>query len=424
MHKHNRKNGRVRHFMRMLCAALILGILCLGVPSAALPADAVSKADLQAQYDALEQQLAKDKAALAEMKDDTEEAEAKKKNLQSQIQTLQSQIEVLTNSINEVQNEINDKQAEIAAKQTEIAAKEQEIASQWDDFKSRVAAMQEMRDSGTMAMLSTVQNLYELLTFPEMLQDISAKDTQILDNMKAEKADLEQAKADLEQAEADLEAKQADLEAKQKQMKSKQSELLDDYAQAKEDLADAQDAEAAQQALVDSDQMAYEAVGEQLAALIASAENSHSDLQFSGTFRCPLDSYTRISSTFGYRTLGGVTKMHPGVDYAAPAGTTIYAAADGYVTAAGWNSGGYGYYVLIYHGQVNGGDTYSTLYGHMLGQPSVSAGQYVTRGTAIGQVGSTGKSTGNHLHWEVWKGSTASNSVANKATRVNPLDYV
>ena len=83
---------------------------------------------------------------------------------------------------------------------------------------------------------------------------------------------------------------------------------------------------------------------------------------------------------------------------------------------AGWSSGGYGNYVIIYHGKMSDGNQYSTLYGHMR-SVATSAGKYVQQGEIIGYVGSTGNSTGNHLHLEVWKGGS-------KANAVNPRGYI
>ncbi len=114
--------------------------------------------------------------------------------------------------------------------------------------------------------------------------------------------------------------------------------------------------------------------------------------------------------------MSGVNRLHAGIDLAAPGGTPIYAAASGYVQVAGWSSGGYGNYVIIYHGSMSDGNAYSTLYGHMR-SVATSAGKYVKQGELIGYVGSTGNSTGNHLHLEVWKGGK-------KANAVNPRGYI
>lgn len=110
----------------------------------------------------------------------------------------------------------------------------------------------------------------------------------------------------------------------------------------------------------------------------------------------------RVASGFGYRIdpIYKVPKMHAGLDFTAPTGTPIYATADGRVTESGFNSGGYGNHVVINHGF-----GYETLYGHMV-RIKARKGQTVKRGEVIGWVGSTGKSTGPHLHYEVIKSGT------------------
>jgi len=107
----------------------------------------------------------------------------------------------------------------------------------------------------------------------------------------------------------------------------------------------------------------------------------------------------RIASGFGYRIdpVYKVTKFHAGLDFTAPQGTPIYATADGRVKEAGYNSSGYGNHVVINHGY-----GYETLYGHMV-RIKARAGQTIKRGEVIGYVGSTGKSTGPHCHYEVHK---------------------
>ncbi|HTB52135.1 MAG TPA: M23 family metallopeptidase [Ferruginibacter sp.] len=106
---------------------------------------------------------------------------------------------------------------------------------------------------------------------------------------------------------------------------------------------------------------------------------------------------TRIASGFGMRIdpVYGTPKMHKGLDFAAPIGTPIYATANGTIAEAGYNEGGYGNHVVINHGY-----GYETIYGHMV-KVKVHAGERVTRGEIIGWVGSTGKSTGPHCHYEI-----------------------
>ena len=121
-------------------------------------------------------------------------------------------------------------------------------------------------------------------------------------------------------------------------------------------------------------------------------------------------SYVALTSPFGnrYHPLTGQWKMHKGVDLAAPEGTPIYATRSGYVTRASYEEGGAGYYVSINHG-----DGFASIYMHMT-HYIVSVGQYVEQGQIIGYVGSTGGSTGNHLHF----------GISFNGEYVNPVNYM
>ena len=413
--RHAKPSG---HSAMMRAACAFLAAACLVLSVTVYPASAAtSMSSLQNKLDKISASIKQHKTELNDAKKKEVAAKALESELKEKVSVLQSQISVLKSQISEVQNNIGVKEQEITAKQNEIARKEQEIADQWDDFKSHMAAMQELRDGGSVAMLRAVSDLYELLTFNEVMQDISVKDTEILDNMKAAKEALVADRTQLVEERTQLQNKKAELDAQNKQMQSKQNELNNSVKEARLSAAEAQQAQKNAQAAIESDEMNYEAVKKEVQKLIAAAASSKPQLSFTG-FICPLKSYTRISSEYGWRKnpVSGVNKLHAGTDFAAPGGTPIYAAASGYVQVAGWSSGGYGNYVIIYHGKMSDGQQYSTLYGHMR-SVATSAGKYVQQGELIGYVGSTGNSTGNHLHLEVWKGGS-------KANAVNPRGYI
>ena len=406
------------HSRAMRAASLFLAAACLLLSVSVYPATAAtSMSSLQNKLDKLSQSIEQHKKELSNAKKKEQAAKALESELKEKVTVVQSQISVLKGQIAEVQNSIGLKEQEIAAKEQQITEKEAEIADQWGDFKQHMAAMQELRDGGSVAMLSAVNDLYELLTFNEVMQDISIKDTEILDNMKNAKEALESDKLTLESQRSELQSKKADLDAQNSQMRAKQNELNSSVAAAQMSAAEAQQAQKDAQAAIESDEMNYEAVKKQIQKMIAAAAASKPTLSFTG-FICPLKSYSRISSEYGWRKnpVTGVNKLHAGTDFAAPGGTPIHAAASGYVQVAGWSSGGYGNYVIIYHGKMSDGNQYSTLYGHMR-SVATSAGKYVQQGEIIGYVGSTGNSTGNHLHLEVWKGGS-------KANAVNPRGYI
>ena len=413
---HEKPRGGRGTFIRAAC--LFVAAACLTLSVTVYPASAAtSMSSLQNKLNKLSQSIEQHKKELSNAKKKEAAAKQLESDLKEKVTVIQGQIGVLKSQIADVQNSIG-------VKEQEITAKEAEIADQWDGFKQHMAAMQELRDGGSVAMLSAVNDLYELLTFNEVMQDISVKDTEIMDNMKTAKAGLEADKTALESDRAELVSQKADLQSQKKeldsqnsQMQSKQSELNSSISAARMSAADAKKAQAAAQAAIESDELNYEAVKSQIQKLIAQAASSQPQLSFTG-FICPLKSYSRISSEYGWRKnpVSGVNKLHAGIDLAAGGGTPIYAAASGYVQVAGWSSGGYGNYVIIYHGKMSDGNTYSTLYGHMK-SVATSAGKYVKQGELIGYVGSTGNSTGNHLHLEVWKGGS-------KANAVNPRGYI
>ena len=399
---------------------------CLLATVAAYPAlaatssknsSSTSMAALESKLKDLSKSIDQHKAELSDAKKKEAAANALESELKEKVTVLQDQITVLSGQIATVQNSIGETEQKISQKETEITDKQAEIEGQWDDFKKHMAAMQELRDGGSVAMLSAVNDLYELLTFNEVMQDISVKDTEIMDNMKAAKQELEDDKAELEDQRANLKSQKAELDAQNGKMKAKQSELNSSISAAQLSAAEAQQAQKDAQAAIESDELNYEAVKKQIQKLIAAAAAAKPQLSFTG-FMCPLKSYTRVSSEYGWRKnpVTGVNRLHAGMDFAAAGGTPIYAAASGYVQVAGWSSGGYGNYVIIYHGTMSDGNAYSTLYGHMK-SIATTAGKYVKQGELIGYVGTTGNSTGNHRHLEVWKGGS-------KANAVNPRSYI
>ena len=412
--KHSRLAERMRRAACLLTAALCLMVTASAVPEAA---SAASVSDLQKQLEQIQSSMAQHRQELADAKKRESAAAALEQDLREQVTVIQGQISVLKGEIAQVQNAIGQKQQQITAKQAEIDQKEIDIDNQWDDFKTFMGAMQELREGGSVAMLSAVTDLYQLLTFNEMMQDISVKETQMLDSLEAAKLDLENDYKQLSNEKASLETQKANLDAKNYQMQAKQSELTASITQAQMTQEEAEAAQREAQEAIESDEMDYEAVQGQIQAIISAAAAKQSSLSFTG-FICPLRSYSRISSEYGYRTnpVTGKYKLHGGIDFAAPGGTPIYAAASGYVSVAGWSTGGYGNYVVIYHGTMSDGKAYSTLYGHM-SRIAAKQGTYVKQGDIIGYVGSTGNSTGNHLHLEVWQGKT-------NAGRVNPRSYV
>lgn len=209
-----------------------------------------------------------------------------------------------------------------------------------------------------------------------------------------------------------MEADEEELQNQKSQLDSKTQELASNIQAQDASISAAaaqeqalEEAKSDKQAEFDKAADEYDAY---LKSLIAQTQRNYANAPISCSlnFICPLPSYKYISCQYGS---GG----HKGVDFAAPGGTNIRAVASGVVTVSGWHYS-YGNYVMIYHGTDDQGNTYATLYAHMNSTPPVSVGQSVSQGDVIGYVGTTGNSTGNHLHLELRV----------NGARTNPLNYV
>ena len=349
------------------------------------------KSELQAQKDAAQQQLENVQNQIKENQANKANAEELKEQFEEQTEIITTQIGLLQQSIAQVEQDINDKQKEIDDKQAEVDVKQAEYDERWAGFKDRLGAMQMLNDGGSIALLSSATNLYQLLTFAEALEQISSKDEEICQAIEAERQELEAQRTELENAKAELESQQAELQNQNSQLDSKKSELQTSIQQQDQTISDA---DAAAEVLKAEEEEARKNLDKAAAELDAYL-NSQVDKYSSAALTCSLNfgpalaTYTYISCVFG-------TGGHRGTDFAAPANTPIYAVADGIVTDATYHYS-WGNYVQIYHGKDDQGSTYSTLYAHMISSPVVSAGQSVTKGQVIGYVGSTG----NHLHLEM-----------------------
>ncbi len=376
-------------------------VLCrtaCGMLAAALLAPALlapAFADYKSDWEQAEQEL-------AEEKEKYEQIESSKDKAQAQKQSLKNQQSIILDQISQSIEQIQQKELEIANQEQVIAEKQAQIDERWGDFKDRMQAMQVMHDSGAVAMITSAQSLYDLLTFSTTLQQVSEKDTEVLEEMNQQKAELEAEKQELEQAMAELESAKAALEDKSDQLSANiQAQdatisKLDADAKAQEQVV------AEKQKLADEAEAAYEQWVQQNAS-------SGSGVCAEG-FIWPLPGAGRVTTEFGAdQWVNGVfSSGHKGLDIAIAGGTPIYAAHNGTVaaTTGHWS---YGNVVMI-----DNGDGVSTLYAHMQSAAIVSVGQTVTQGQVIGYVGSTGNSSGNHLHFEVRV----------NGVRQNPRNYI
>ncbi|MBQ3181615.1 MAG: peptidoglycan DD-metalloendopeptidase family protein [Clostridia bacterium] len=350
----------------------------------------VSAASVQ---DKINQASKEKQAALDKIKN----AEKQKDDVIAQSDALEREIDIIQTEIYAIDDIISDADAQILEKEEEIARIQGDIDIQDEKFKETLRAMDENSTISYIDLIFSSQNLSELLINIETINEITAHDMSIIDEMTRLKTEVEDAKAEIEAKKSEQEEARSIATDKQNQLSAKMKE--------KENLAKALEKDREKYKQV------YEEARRQEEALKGSLNYSSSSSQYlgSGQFCWPAPSYTRISSPYGYRNhpIYKTQKFHSGVDLAAPGGSNILAAENGKVISAGWN-GGYGNCLVVDHG---GG--VSTLYAHA-SRLCVSKGEYVTKGQVIAKVGTTGNSTGNHLHFEVL--------INGKTT--NPMSYI
>ena len=303
---------------------------------------------------------------------------------------LDKQQEMAVEEINLTKEQLEMYRAMIEEKQAEADQAQADADAQLVKYKEHLRNMEEQgMFNFYLSILFGADSFSDLLARIDMISEIMEYDKQVEEDYKDArdfalevKAEYEAYEAELsvkaEELQAEIDALQAELEATQQQIDALQNDI-DSYTAAYAEYA------------ADEDRVQAE-----IDRLTEELKKQNTPVASSGSYAWPCPSCYTITSNYGYRYLElyGYTRLHAGVDIGAQYGASVTAAASGSVTVATYSSS-YGNYVMIYHA-----DGSSTVYAHM-SSLAVSAGQYVNQGDVIGYVGSTGNSTGPHLHFEV-----------------------
>ena len=406
--------------MPRLLAAALAAVLILGV----LPVQAF--AVTQAEIDELERRKEAIEAKVEEKQAVADELEAQHASALEQKQALDERNEYLIQQLllNDEQIALYDEM--IAQKALEVDEAKALEDEQLRRYRTRVRAMEENGTGNVLAMLLRANSLGEFLTAIDDIGEIMESDKALEDayiaarkNTEQVKADYEAYKATLEEKKDELNAEKADIEAQIAEATDLIESIMSDITANSEDL---EELRRAQQEAEDKVNQAIAALEEQKrqeeerrrqeeerrrqeeanqnsGGSGESGGGSYGSVSGSGNFAWPC-ACTYITSHVGTRVhpITGQVKYHSGMDIGCQYGDAVWASDSGTVILAGVN-GGYGNCVMIDHGYVNG-DNYYTLYGH-LSSIAVSVGQTVSQGDYIGAVGSTGVSTGPHLHFEI-----------------------
>ena len=405
-----------------LIACLLAAVMVL--TSVPLYADAASSSEIKKQINALKSEKAEIQKQYNEIRGQYQENENEMLDMVGQKNVIDQEIALLHSEISNINDQITAYSQLIADKQDEYDDAKQRLADLNEKHKARIRAMEEEGEVSYWEVLFKANDFSDLLDRLNMVQEISAADQRRLkeiadtaEEVKAAREVLEEEKVGLEETRTELDDAQLVLEEKREEADAILTDLI---AKGREFEILMEESEIAQNELMQeiaNKEKEYDRAkhAEWLAtsvatqATVASGSTTPStQAPSSGGWVKPTTNY-HITSTFGMRVhpILGYARMHNGVDMAAPKGTPVYAAKSGKVTAAGFE-GQMGNYVSINHG-----DGFASIYMHMT-HSIVSAGTYVNAGQVIGYVGSTGLSTGPHLHF----------GISYNGTYVNPMAYI
>ncbi|NLL85388.1 MAG: peptidoglycan DD-metalloendopeptidase family protein [Syntrophomonadaceae bacterium] len=355
--------------------ALFVSILLIVTAILPVYADEIDKAQQELQD--VSRQIESQRSQLNQIKQQEKSIMGQLQNLEQDMVDKEKQIEILAARIHALEEDIK-------ATEEEIAQKEEELQVQIDYLCERLLYMYEDgMDVSYLEVLFSATNIRDFLTRYDLLQYVVEQDMNLIDTINKNKRALDIKKNDLEIQKKELLTMREVQEAQRRQLEEQAD-------QKKEILSN-----------VRVEKKAYEKALEELERTSRELEElirrSQSGEQLgTGIYTWPAPGYRSITSAYGmrYHPILKTNKMHTGVDIGAPMGAKIVAADSGKVMFAGWQ-GGYGQTIIIDHGA-----GMSTLYAHQ-SKFAVSSGQSVNKGDVIGYVGSTGWSTGPHLHFEV-----------------------
>ncbi len=384
------EKGKRFYKIAVLCFVLLLGA---GLPLHAAASSSDSKAastslkEAEKEKEALEEELEAAKQAVADLKESKGNVEEKLAALNTRLMNISERITVL-------EGQLEEKNRDISETQEELEEAKRVQAQQYEDMKLRIQFMYENSQTTYLQLLLEAKDITSLLNSVEYISEIQRYDrrkleeyTEMVEYIAGVEAQLEQDYEELQEMKASVEEEKASVAAL---MKQKETEL----ANIASNIMDAQSEADYYAAEIQAQEELIAEIKRIEAEKAAAGKQNHP--YTGGVFTWPCPSSTRITSDYGVRTspTSGASTNHKGIDIGADGGADIVAAAAGMVTSAAYSSAA-GNYVMIDHG----GGLY-TVYMHASAL-LVSPGQEVSAGQVIAKVGSTGISTGNHLHFGV-----------------------
>lgn len=388
---------RMSTSLRILFASLL--VVCLVAPATA---SAYSQSDANKHAQAAETARKKAAAEAAKAKDlltQTQQLENRITTLEGELDALGSQIGTASKRRARLDQEVALLRSDITTKQQKITELQAVYEKRLDGLAARADYAYRTGDWAWLEILLSSEDIVDFLQRTEYVNMLIADDESAATELEATHAELESAAAELGRALDTVQAKRAEIKAQENSLRMLHSSR--DNTRAAEQSVQNQKSALLAETRKNIVRLRAQALAEEQESArierLLRESGSHGSGKYNGTLTWPVPGHTRVSSSYGYRIhpITHQRKMHTGIDIAAPSGSRIVAAGSGTVRSSGYTTGGYGNLTIIDHG--NG---LVTMYAHQ-SRVSVRAGQRVSKGSTIGYVGSTGFSTGPHLHFEV-----------------------
>jgi len=359
--------------------AIFIVVLFVTVTLSTVSADELD--DLRREQEAIQKEMQQEKESL-------KSAEQQFTSLSEQVKYLEDQLSKVERELATLNKNVKDAEGLVILAEEELIQVENELQEKVDSFKERLKQIYQKGDVNFFEVLTESSSITDFLVRFELLKKIAEKDMELVEEIDRQRIIAEEKKEELEKKrdyvvllKKQSEAKLAQLEAQKKEQQSFLAQVRQEKSVIERALAE------------------LEGDSEKLASRIRAIQVSRSGSGLTGPngkFNWPTPGYTRVTSDYGMRIhpVLKTRRMHTGVDIGAPNGSSAVAGELGEVIYAGW-FGGYGWTVVVDHG----GDI-SSMYPH-LSKITVNEGDIVARGQEVGKIGTSGLSTGPHIHFEV-----------------------